>query len=317
MKRAEAASPLTGSATRDYAAHGERAAAAVRFSIDLYQPTVGQEALIGQIRSLHRSCAGIRGVPLPGRSLSAPSQAGKSRAISECAARINAEHPANANRMLHVGLTERITIKMLYQRILARVGDPEAFGRYSLEILRQRCEEFLPQVGVELVAVDEVQLIGRQTSGNYEVADALKSLLDQGVVGILFAGNEQAGEIFEVNPQLRGRLGAPLQLPPANPRVVGDVQALRDFLRSLDQRIAATGLVLPAGLGDGMRMRRLGRSGTGHVGRICRIVATALEHACARGAEAIEDFDLSFAVAHVAVPAGWCVANPFPEPEAW
>lgn len=311
------ASPRTGSIGRDYAMYGDRAAEAVRFSIDLYQPTDVQERLITQMRSFHLSCAGVRGIPLPGRSLSAVSQAGKSRAISECTRRVNAQAPANPNRMLHIGLTERITIKMLYQRILAQVGDPEAFGRYSMELLRQRCTEVLPQLGVEMLTIDEVQLIGRQTSGNYEVADALKSMLDEGVVGIIFAGNEQAGEIFEVNPQLRGRLGVPLQLPPANPKVTGDVKSLREFLRDLDARFASTGLVGPAGLGSATKARRLGKSGGGHVGRICRIAAAALEHACARGADMIEDYDLSFAVAHLAVPAGWCGANPFPEPEQW
>ena len=311
------ASPRTGGLQRDYATYGDKAAAAVRFSIDLYQPTTTQEALITQMRSLHRSCAGLRGMPLPGRSLSAPSQAGKSRTISECTRRINAEAPANPNRMLHIGLTERITIKMLYQRILAEIGDPEAFGRYSLELLRQRCTELLPQLGVELLAIDEVQLIGKQTNGNYEVADALKSMLDHGVVGIILAGNEQAADIFEVNPQLRGRLGVPLELRPANPKVGGDVKSLREFLVALDARISSTGLVGPADLGSATSVRRLGKSGGGHVGRICRIVAAALEHACARGADLVEDYDLSFAVAHLAVPAGWCAANPFPEPEAW
>lgn len=317
MSASGSVSPQTGSPKRDYSMYGDRAAAATRFSIDLYQPTDVQERLIRQIRSFHGSCAGLRGMPLPGRSLSAPSQAGKSRAISECARRINAEEPANPSRMLHVGLTERITIKMLYQRILADIGDPEAFGRYSLELLRQRCTELLPQVGVELLVIDEVQLIGRRTSGNYEVADALKSMLDQGVVGILFAGNEQAGEIFDVNPQLRGRLGIPLDLPPVDPTSTGDVASLRAFLNALDERIAATGLAGPAGLGTATNVRRLGKSGGGHVGRICRIVAAALEHACARGADRMEDYDLSFAVAHLAVPARWCGANAFPEPERW
>lgn len=311
------ASPRTGGLARDYSAHGDRAAAAARFFIDLYQPTEVQERLITQIRSFHRGCAGLRGIPLPGRSLSAASQAGKSRAISECARRVNAEDPPNQNRMLHIGLTERITIKMLFQRILAEVGDSEAFGRYSLELLRQRCTELLPQIGVELLAIDEVQLIGKQTNGNYEVADALKSMLDQGVVGVLFAGNEQAEEIFDVNPQLRGRLGVPLELPPVNPKATADVESLKRFLDALDARIASTGLIGLAKLGSAANTRRLGKSGGGHIGRICRIVAAAFEHACARGADTIEDYDLSFSVAHLAIPARWCAENAFPEPERW
>ena len=317
MSRTVNASPRTGAISRNYEIHGERAAEAVRFSIDLYQPTKVQERLITQMRSFHRSCAGLHGMPLPGRSLRAPTSAGKSRTISECTRRINAEAPANPVRAVHLGLTERITIKMLYQRILAQVGDPEAFGRHSLELLRQRCTELLPRLGVELLTIDEVQLITRQTTSNYEVADALKSMIDAGVVGVVFAGNEQAGEIFDVNPQPRGRLGVPLELPPVNPKSTVDVKSLREFLGSLDARIAATGLVGRAGLRSPANVRRLGKSGGGHIGRICRIVAAALEHACARGAETIEDYDLSFAVAHLAVPAHWCVANAFPEPEHW
>ena len=75
----------------------------------------------------------------PERSLRAPTSAGKSRTISECTRRINAEAPANPVRAVHVGLTERITIKLLDQRILAQVGDTESFVRNSLELLRQRC----------------------------------------------------------------------------------------------------------------------------------------------------------------------------------
>nr|GFD59396.1 hypothetical protein [Tanacetum cinerariifolium] len=81
---------------------------------------------------------------------------------------------------------------MLYQRILGRLGDPEAFGRYNVELLRQRCAELLPQAGTQLLAIDEVQLLCKLTRDNYEVADALKSMLDDGVVAILFAGNEKA-----------------------------------------------------------------------------------------------------------------------------
>jgi hypothetical protein len=311
---ASGSTPLTGAAEPDLAAYGGKVAEAIRLFIDLYQPTPVQEGLIKQMQAFHRSCAGIRGIPLPGRSLSAPSQAGKSRTITECVRRVNAIVPAHRNRMLHIQLTERITIKMLYQRILKEIGDPEAFGRYSLEILRQRCAELLPQMGVELMAVDEIQLIGKATNGNYEVADALKALLDQGVVGILFSGNEKAGEIFEVNPQLRGRLGAPLELPPTNPKATDEVRSLRDFLGALDTRIAATGLVGRSGLRRPATVRKLGKSGGGHIGRICRIVAAALEHACSRGADVIEDFDLSFAVAHLAVPAAWCAANPYADP---
>lgn len=317
MIASRSVSPETGKLFPNYDTHGDRVVDAIRLTIDLYVPTDSQEALIRQMRTFHRACAGLRGVPLPGRGLSAVSQAGKSRTITEFARRTNAVEPANPNRVLHIELTERITVKMLYQRMLVSIGDPEALGKYSLEILRQRCAELLPAVGCELIAVDEVQLLGKATSDNYDVADALKSLLDEGIVSVLFAGNEKAKDIFEVNNQLRGRLGVPLDLKPADPKSTTEIASLRRFLDELDERLTASKLIGRSELRSADTLRRLGKAGGGHVGRIARIVGAGLEHACARGAERIEHYDLSYAVAHLAQPAGWCGKNPFPEPEHW
>ncbi|MBD8736232.1 ATP-binding protein [Sphingomonas sp. CFBP 13706] len=310
-------SPLTGSARPDYETNGERTAHAVRLMLDLYVPTAKQEALISKVNAFTNACSGMSGVPLPGRALSEPSQAGKSRTIAEMARRLNAVTPCNPRRVIHLELTERITVKMLYQRILVKLGDPEALGRYSVEILRQRCAELLPAVGTNLLAIDEIQLLGKLTNDNYEVADALKSMLDTGIVPILFSGNEKAKNIFEVNEQLRGRLGVPLELMPVNPRLLADRKALKTFADALDVAITASGLVSPSGLGESQVLRQLGKAAGGYTGRFCRIVGAALEHACARGAERIEPYDLSHAVRHLAIPARWVGKNPFPEPDRW
>jgi hypothetical protein len=308
---------VTGRVVPDYEANGDRVATAVRLMLDLYVPTSAQETLISKLRAFSQGCAGLHGIPLPGRALSEPSQVGKSKMITELARRMNAVDPPNPHRVLHVELKEKITEKMLYQRILTKLGDPEALGKYSVEILRQRCSELMTSVETHLLAIDEVQLLGKQTRDNYEVADALKSMLDHGVVAILFAGNEKAKEIFEVNEQLRGRLGVPLGLAPANPKILGDTKALRSFAQGLDKAIAASGVIALSGLGGADVVRCVGKASGGHAGRFCRIVGAALEHACARGAERIETFDLSYAVRHLAIPARWTVRNPFPEPAAW
>lgn len=315
--RRRGASPETGSALPDYEANGERVAEAIALAPELYVHTKVQEAAIAQINAFWKGCSKPPGTPLPGRALSAPSQAGKSAMIAELARRGNAMPPANPHRILHVNLSERITEKMLYQRILNAIKDPEALGNYSLEVLRQRCAEFLPAGGTRLLAIDEVQLLGKHTQDNYAVAGALKDMLDAGIVAILFAGDEKAKDIFEVNNRLRGRLGALLQLPPVNPKIPADLDALEEFADALDVAIAASKLVGPSDLGGRDTMRRIGRASGGHVGRFCRIVAAALEHACARGAERIEWHDLSYAVRHLAIPATWAARNPFPEPEAW
>lgn len=309
--------PATGGALTDYASNAERAAKAVGFMLDVYVPSGGQERLIQNVLAFTSGCTGIRGIPLPGRALAAPSQVGKSSMIREVTRRANATFPANPHRVLHIELKESITLKMLYQRILAKIGDPEALGNYSLEILRQRCTELLPARGTHLLAIDEVQLLAKQTKTNYEVADGLKDLLDLGIVPVLFAGTEKALGIFEVNEQLRGRLGVPLKLDPVDPKNSADRKGLKDFAMGLDQAIADAGLIGSSNLHETGLLRRLGRASGGHIGRFSRIVGAALEHACARGASVMEPYDFSFAVCHLAVPARWTERNPFPEPASW
>ena len=90
MIASRSVSPETGKLFPNYDTHGDRVVDAIRLTIDLYVPTDSQEALIRQMRTFHRACAGLRGVPLPGRGLSAVSQAGKSRTITEFARRTNA-----------------------------------------------------------------------------------------------------------------------------------------------------------------------------------------------------------------------------------
>ena len=314
--------PATGSATPDFGANHARIAAANAFMLDLYVSSPAQEALIDKAQTLRTSCLGRRGRPLPGRMLLQESQAGKSSIPRELRRRLAAEdvvagREVNPHRVLHVELKLRVTVKMLYQRILHALGDPESHGRYNLETLMQRCAEFFALRGTELVFVDEVQYIAKTSRDSLEVADELKGFLDQGLVPVIFMGDLTAKKLLGENQRLTGRLGAPLELPPADKRILAERRAYRTFVDDLDRAVSAgTGCGL-ARLKERDVLSRLHRASGGHLGRTCRIVEAALEFACARGAERIEVFDLSYAVDHLAMPARWTDANPFPRPSAW
>lgn len=314
--------PATGGALPDYSANGDRVASAAAFMMGLYVPSPAQEALIAHIEVLRRSCLGRHGTPLPGRRLLQESQAGKTSVIREFGRRLAAQEVesgriANPYRALHVELKLRITVKMLYQRILHELGDTEADGRYNVDTLMQRCAEFMRRRGTELLFIDEVQYLAKDRRDSREVADELKGFLDQGLVPICFMGNQEAEELFVGNPRLTGRLGAPLRLPPADSKVPLERREYRAFIRHLDEAISKGGHCAPSGLASKRILARLHRSSGGHLGRSCRIVEAALEHACARGAERIEEYDLSHAVDHLAIPSTWTIRNPFPRPESW
>jgi hypothetical protein len=67
----------------------------------------------------------------------------------------------------------------------------------------------------------------------------------------------------------------------------------------------------PAGLGKiGMRFQLSEVSG-GHVGRVCRLVCEATQHALWRGAPAVERHDLSVATRGFARRLGWTRRDPF------
>lgn len=308
--------PTTGALLPDYAANEPRVTACGAFWLDLYVPNPKQEDLIAKVETLRRSCLGRRGQPLPGRRLLQESQAGKTSVVRELRRRladgdIRAGREPNPYRALHVELKLRITVKMLYQRILHELGDPEAHGRYNLETLVQRCQQFLALRGTELLLIDEVQYLSGAGRDARLVADELKGFLDQGWVPVIFIGDLTAKELFDGNQRLTGRLGTQLELPPINRKAARERRTYSQFVKHLDQAMVGTDLCGPSDLGKAAVLTRLHRASGGHLGRTCRIVEAAMEHACARGAEHVETFDLFFAVEHLAIPAEWTKANPF------
>jgi hypothetical protein len=124
-----AALPITGRALPQYDAAGTlREVAAQRIFDTIFIPYEKQSAIMERIDALRCSTLGIRGRPLPGLRLSQVSQAGKSKTfeqyILDLKARTLAEgRPENPHQVIYIGLKRRVTVKMLYQRLLMKLGD--------------------------------------------------------------------------------------------------------------------------------------------------------------------------------------------------
>lgn len=275
-----------------------------------------QTAIMERIEALRLSTLGVRGVPLPGLRLSQVSQAGKTKTlrsyIADLKARTTMEGgPVNPHQVIYIGLKRRVTVKMLYQRVLSELGDPHP-DKGNLETLVQRAEEFLQRLQVELLIVDEVQHLANSRTDSGEVTDELKSMLDLGLVPVVLAGNEDSKAFFEDNSQLSARLGAPLELTPTDLSAAAEAKMFKKFCIDLDEAITATGVVRQiSSFGSKEVLQGLLLSSSGHVGRVCRLVGAALEHAARRDADYIESYDLSYAVEHLAIPSKWTIRNPF------
>ncbi len=315
--RRTSALPVTGRALPQYDREGtlrETAAKDAMRSISIQYPK--QTAIMERIEALRLSTIGVRGVPLPGLRLSQVSQAGKTKTFEQyiaglkMRARADGQDP-NRHQVVYIGLNRRVTVKMLYQRLLTKLGDPHP-EKGNLETLVQRAEEFLRRFDVQLLIVDEIQHLANSRSDSGEVTDELKSFLDQGLVPVVFAGNEESKRFFEANSQLSVRLGTPLELTPTDLNASAEARMFRSFCIQLDEAITRSGVVRQSSnFGSKEALSGLFVASSGHVGRVCRLVGAALEHAARRDADYIEIYDLCHAVENLALPAKWTRRNPF------
>jgi hypothetical protein len=274
-----------------------------------------QNAIAGRIDILRQRCLGKRGVPLPGLRLSQVSQAGKTKTFQRYRERLLAQSAAtngtpNPWQVLYLGLEVRITVKMMCQQLLRLLGDPFA-DRGNTDEVKLRVQEFMAEKGVELLIIDEVQHLARDSQDKVDVTDELKRFLDMGIVPVVMAGNEDSKRFFERNPQLASRLGTPLELRAVDPSNKSELRAFAEFCHEMDNQLVAKGVFQRlSGLASEYAIDALIKASAGHVGRVSRLIEAALEHAVSREAEFIELFDLACAIENFAIPQGYIRSNP-------
>ena len=308
--------PQTGNLHPQYDAKSvERAGSALSTMSDIVIPYGPQLAIAGRIGVLHARSLGRIGRPLQGLRLSQVSQAGKTKTLETVRRRIMKttileSGEANPFQVLYINLEVRITAKILFVQLLRMLGDPHA-EQGNIEEVKRRTDILMRERGVELLMVDEVQHLARESRDKVDVTDELKRFLDMGICPVVFAGNEDLKPFFERNQQLASRLGAPLELTPVDAHDGGQLSNFKRFCGDLDDELVTTGVMNEqSGFLDSEMLNALLFASGGHIGRVFRIVESAVEHAALRQASRVEPYDVSYAIDNFAIPGGYVSRNP-------
>ena len=157
--------------------------------------------------------AGLRQYAL---RITGPSGAGKSTVCDHFARAIAARGLAGPEEMpvVRVELEQACTPKRMWAAILAKLGD-EFTSSGDEEQLRRRAYKALLRAGTRLLILDETQHLFYKSKGGSVPTDCIKRLLDDGVVPVALAGNEDARTLLESNVQLVNRM-----MPPADIRAL-------------------------------------------------------------------------------------------------
>ncbi|QQZ36358.1 TniB family NTP-binding protein [Pseudomonas sp. SK2] len=112
--------------------------------------------------------------------------------------------------VLFVEIPSSPTKKNLAAAMLTALKDPFATARgHSAEVKFARVVLLLKNLGVEVVALDEVQhLVDYRRNGAYEAADWIKSLMNETSITFVLLGLKRTEGLLTANEQLRRRFSA-------------------------------------------------------------------------------------------------------------
>ncbi|WP_404365856.1 TniB family NTP-binding protein [Sphingomonas sp. MMS24-J45] len=312
--------PTRGDLLPDYSnrARGKRVAAVIPFFKTNYIEHEPQTAVVEQLLTYLASTQSLLGGPIDGRCLSEHSNAGKSRMIEQlvktaAARRAEAGLAPNPYQIIVFELDKTTSVNAFYRRILLELGDDHWDAPAKLDELEERILHLSRKLEVEGLVGDEVQHLDRKTTDARQVTDRFKTFLNRGILPLILVGDEDAEAFFDKNPKFASRLGTPLALKPLNVQSNDRDRVLfLRFCKRLDQCMFDAAIVdEQAGLGEpGMRTQLSIVSG-GHVGRICRLVCEATQHALWRGSPAVERHDFSVATRKFAMKLKWVSHDPF------
>lgn len=254
-----------------------------------------------------------KGRPQKGMRVLAPSGSGKTSAAEAYIRLVEARTPSTPTfkPIVLVPLDRATTSKKLFGSILAKFGDGFS-DKGSEVVLKQRAITCFQRFQSQLLIIDEVQHLNYRSSATNDVTDTLKTLLDAGVLPIVFLGTEEAEGMFARNLQLNGRLLPPCDFRPLKATSTADRALLAGYWERLENEIVERKL-LPthSGLSQPWVLGALHKVSSGVIGRVSRLTETALEIAIRRGAERLEVYDLAQATDRWAIDQNFTSYNPF------
>ena len=177
--------------------------------------------------------------------------------------------------------------------------------------LKRRVFACFEHFGTELLIVDEVQHLNYRNGLKNDVTDTLKGMLDAGLVPMAFLGTEDAEQMFRRNLQLNGRLLAPCDIRPLDPKREDDRRNFAQFVARLENVIVDEGILRErSDLAGARALAPLFEVSAGVVGRVSRLFQVGLEFALRRGAHRLEPCDLADAVDQWAIEQNFISYNP-------
>ncbi|WP_245159411.1 TniB family NTP-binding protein [Brevundimonas intermedia] len=311
---ADVRSPVTGGVEERYSREANAVVAKMIGKFETifirYPPHIEFHGRCDYLQQLGRE---TKGLPQKGMRVLAPSGSGKTTAADAyIRMALTTRSPGgSAKPIVKVSLASATTVKKLFQSILDQFQDGFS-DRGTEHGLRKRAMACFERFESELLIIDEVQHLNFRSTASNDVTDALKALLDMGVVPIVFLGTEDAQPMFERNLQLNGRLLPPCDFKPLFAANKGDMTLLGGYVEELDAEICRLGLMPEVGrLNTPWVLAALQQVSGGMVGRVSRLAQAALEIAIRRGATRLEPYDLAEAVDRWAIPQAFVEFNPF------
>ena len=283
----------------------ERAAAAKETLADIYVLPESHRTIRDKCEILRLTHLRRRGRPMGGLRLAQLSSAGKTSCFEQYRDKVIADLRAstgidNPYVVLLVGLESSTTPKELCQTVLEALGDQNHMIGTKKELI-DRMRKFIVDCDVQLLVIDEVQHLKGKRNDRRDVTDMLKKLLQDGIVPIVFVGDETSPELFRMNEQLGNRCGTPLSLRPLPMTQEGNREFAKFCLKLQKQMLALNIISREGALSENNCIEKLRLYSRGHLGRVSRIVAEALEAAILRNAATVEAVDINYAIENFAM----------------
>lgn len=182
------------------------------------------------------------------------------------------------------------TIRSMAEELLKELGEP-LYHRGNTTLKTSRILQLLKILDVKVVILDELQHFldhGNKRSAN-ELADWLKTLIDNSDTSFVLIGLERAEKILQVNEQLRRRFSQRVTLPPFSVQSNEDVSVFAAVLRQIDKQLGLANTInITANL-----IERFHFATNGIMDYIVKLMIGAFEIALHNGSEGITEVALA------------------------
>ena len=244
----------------------------------------------------------------------------------------------NPHAVLHVELTQHSTVKTMAADIALKLGADalpvetvqdamrsKPRRRTSADVAESKvtglmmhmAARALHNAGVELLVIDELNHLMRGDKAvqtRWEVTEALKWLVDQGICPVVVMGIRKIQSVIEAtnNSQVANRQLMPIYIEPADMGREDQAKQFVNYCAALDVLVVEHGILAErSDLALGATLMNLYDVSKGILGRVSRLVEVATQLAIDRGHERLKVEDLSDATEGYAMRLKLTNRNPW------